>query len=139
MTLKLLTSNITQNRVHFPESAERRPSQLHTWLMRFNSDLVSSYLQPDINKFPSAPKPRARLSKVQTLQGCPNLAHDKLSLSTKDIPSPRKTRSVSESRFTRHFDNGKTRPARPPAGPTNLDRSCTYLVLRAHSDEQDVG
>ena len=33
-------------------------------------------------------------------------------------PSPRKTRSDSESRFTRHFDNGKTRPARPPDVPT---------------------
>ena len=53
-----------------------------------------------------------------TLQGCPNLAHDKLSRSTKDIPSPRKTRSVSESRFTRHFNNGKTRPAKPPDAPT---------------------
>src|SRR5512133_1556188 len=86
--------------------------------MRFNSDLVSSYLQPDINKFPSATSPRARLSKVYTLQGCPNLAHDKLSRSTKDIPSPRKTRSVTESQFTRHFDNGKTSPARPPDAPT---------------------
>ena len=47
-------------------------------------------------------------------------------------PSPRKTRSDSESRFTRHFDNGKTRPAKPPDVPTNPDRSCTYLVLRAH-------
>ena len=36
----------------------------------------------------------------------------------KDIPSPRKTRSVSESRFTRHFDNGKTKPAKPPDAPT---------------------
>ena len=70
--------------------------------------------------------------KVYTLQGCPNLAHHKLSRSTKDIPSPGKTRSVSESRFTRHFDNGKTRPAKPPDVPTNPDRSRTYLVLRAH-------
>ena len=53
-------------------------------------------------------------------------------------PSPGKTRSASESRFTRHFDNGKTRPAKPPDAPTNLDRSCTYLVLRAHSDEHYV-
>ena len=56
--------------------------------------------------------------KDYTLQGCPNLAHDKLSRSTKDIPSPRKTRSDSESRFTRYFDNGKTRPAKPPDAPT---------------------
>ena len=35
-------------------------------------------------------------------------------------PSPRKTRSVSESRFTRHFDNGKTRPAKPPDARTIL-------------------
>ena len=74
--------------------------------------------------------------KFITLEGCPNLAHDKLSRSTKDIPSPRKTRSVSESRFTRHFDNGNTRPAKPPAVPTNPDRSCTYLVLRAHRISQ---
>ena len=47
-------------------------------------------------------------------------------------PSPRKTRSDSESRFTRHFDNGKTRLAKPPDVPTNLDRSCTYLILRAY-------
>ena len=33
---------------------------------------------------------------------------------------------------TRHFDNGKTRPVRPPDLPTNPDRSRTYLVIRAH-------
>ena len=33
---------------------------------------------------------------------------------------------------TRHFDNGKTRPAKPPDVPTNPDRSRTYLILRAH-------
>ena len=33
-------------------------------------------------------------------------------------PSTRKTRSDSESRFTRHFDNGKTRSARTPDAPT---------------------
>ena len=54
-------------------------------------------------------------------------------------PSPRKTRSDSESRFTRHFDNGKTRPAKPPTMPTNPDRSCTYLVLRAHRMSQTSG
>ena len=52
--LKLLTFMHNSNRVHFPDSAEKRPSRLHTRLMRFNSYLVSSYLQPDINKFPSA-------------------------------------------------------------------------------------
>ena len=57
----------------------------------------------------------------------------------RNIPSPRKTRSDSESRFTRHFDNGKTRPAKPPAVPTNPDRSCTYLVLRAHRMSQTSG
>ena len=33
---------------------------------------------------------------------------------------------------TRHLDNGKTKPAKPPDVPTNPDRSRTYLVLRAH-------
>ena len=42
-------------------------------------------------------------------------------------------------KVTRHFDNGKTRPASHPDVSTNPDRSCTYLVLRAHSDEPDVG
>ena len=36
---------------------------------------------------------------------------------------------------TRHFDNGKTRPAKPPDVLTNPERSHTYLVLRATSDE----
>ena len=54
-------------------------------------------------------------------------------------PSPRKTRSDSESRFTRHFDNGKTRPAKPPDAPTNPDRSCTYLILRAHRMSKTTG
>ena len=104
--------------------------------MRFNSDPVSSYLQPDINKFPSAHNRGHGFQKFKSMQGCPNLAHDKLSRSTKDKPSPGKTRSVSESRFTRHFDNGKTRPAKPPDVLTNPDRSRTYLVLRAHRISQ---
>ena len=33
---------------------------------------------------------------------------------------------------TRHFDNGKTRLAKPPYVLTNPDRSRTYLVHRAH-------
>ena len=106
--------------------------------MRFNSDLVSSYLQPDINKFPSAHNRGHDFRKIKSLQGCPNLAHHKLSWSTKDKPSPGKTRSVSESRFKRHLDNGKTRPAKPPDVPTNPDWSCTYLVLRATPDEHYV-
>ena len=100
--------------------------------MRFNSNLVSSSLQPDINKFLSAHNRGHGFQKFKSLQGCPNLAHHNLSWSTKDIPSLWKTRSLSESQFTRHFDNGKTRPAKPPDAPTNPDRSCTYLVLRAH-------
>ena len=40
---------------------------------------------------------------------------------------------------TRHFDNGKTRPAKPPNVPTNPDRSRTYLVLRAHRMGQVSG
>ena len=40
---------------------------------------------------------------------------------------------------TRHFDNGKTRPAKQPAVPTNPDRSCTYLVLRAHRMSKTTG
>ena len=37
-----------------------------------------------------------------------------------------------EISVTRHIGNGKTRPARPPDVATNPDRSCTYLVRRAH-------
>ena len=52
--LKLLTFMHHSNRVHFPDSAEKRPSRLHTRLMYFKLSQVSSSLQPDINKFPSA-------------------------------------------------------------------------------------
>ena len=34
--LKLLTFMHNSNRVHFPDSAEKRPSRLHTRLMHFN-------------------------------------------------------------------------------------------------------
>ena len=34
--LKLLMFKHNPNRVHFPDSAEKRPSRLHTRLMRFN-------------------------------------------------------------------------------------------------------
>ena len=54
------------------------------------------------------------------------------SRSTKTILHRGTLRSDSESRFTRHFDNGKTRPAKPPDVPTNPDRSRTYFVLRVH-------
>ena len=37
--------------------------------------------------------------------------------------------------ITRHLDNGKKRPAKPPDVPTNPDRSYTYLVLRGTPDE----
>src|SRR6187401_2820017 len=60
--------------------------------------------------------------KIITLQGCPNLAHHKLSRSAEVIiiitPYLRENRSGSASRCTRHFDNGKTSPARPPGVPT---------------------
>ena len=132
MILKLLTVIHNSNRVHFPDSAEKRPSRLHTRLMHFNEVKCQVIYNRTLTNSHLPHNRGHGFQKFKTLQGCPNLAHHKLSRSTKDIPSPRKTRSVSESRFTRHFDNGKTRPARPPAVPTNPDRSCTYLVLRAH-------
>ena len=72
------------------------------------------------------------------MHGCPNLAHHKLSRSMKDIPSPETIRSDSASRLQDILDNGKTSPARPPDVPTNPDRSCTYLVLKATPDEHYV-
>ena len=98
---------------------------------------MSSFLQPDINKFPSAHNRGHGFRKFKTLQGCPNLAHYKLSRSTKDIPSPGKTRSVSESRLqdisTMVKQNQQSRPMR-----RHPDRSCTYLVLKATPDKQSV-
>ncbi len=111
---------------------EKRPSRLHTEFMRFDSDLLSSYLQSDINKFPSAHNRGHGFQKFKTLQGCPNLAHHKLSRSTKDIPSPRKTRSDSESRLQDISTMVKQDQQSRPNVPTNPDRSCTYLVLKAH-------
>ena len=40
--------------------------------------------------------------------------------------------------YSRHFDRLKQDQQHRPNVPTNPDRSCTYLVLRAHSDEQSV-
>ena len=93
---------------------------------------MSSFLQPDINKFPSAHNHGHGFQKFKTLQGCPNLAHHKLSRSTKDIPSPKKTRSGSESRLQDISTMVKQDQQSRPDVPTNPDRSCTYLVLRAH-------
>ena len=39
---------------------------------------------------------------------------------------------------TRHFDRVKLNQQHRPNVPTNPDRSCTYLFLRAHSDERSV-
>ena len=50
----------------------------------------------------------------------------------KDIPSPEKTRSVSESRLQDISTMVKQDQQDNPTVPTNPDRSCTYLVLRAH-------
>ena len=136
MILKLLTFIHNPNRVHFPGSAEKRPSRLHTRLMRFNSDQVSSCLQPDINKFPSAHNRGHGFRKFKSLQGSPDLAHHKLSRSTKDKPSPETFRSDSASRFYKTTSTKiKQVQQHRPNVPTNPDRSCTYLVLRAHLDE----
>ena len=55
----------------------------------------------------------------------------------KDIPSPRKTRSDSESRLqdisTMVKQDQQDRPMR-----RHPNRSCTYLVLRATTDEHSV-
>ena len=96
---------------------------------------TSGFLQPDINKFPSAHNRGHGFRKFKTLQGCPNLAHHKLSRSTKDIPSSGKTRSDSESWLQDISTMVKQVQQHRLNVPTNPDRSCTYLVLRAHSDE----
>ena len=99
---------------------------------------MSSSLQPDINKFPSAHNRGHDFQKFKSLQGCPNLAHHKLSWSTKDIPSPKTIRSDSASRLQDISTMVKQVQQHHPNVPTNPDRSCTYLVLRAHSDEHYV-
>ena len=50
----------------------------------------------------------------------------------KDIPSPGKTRSVLESRLQDISTMVKQDQQSHPNVSTNPDRSCTYLVLRAH-------
>ena len=98
---------------------------------------MSSSLQPNINKFPSSHNRGHDFRKFKTLQGCPNLAHHKLSRSPKDIPSPKTIRSDSESRlqdiWTMVKQVQQDRPMR-----RHPDRSCTYLVLRATPDEHYV-
>ena len=99
---------------------------------------MSSFLQPDINKFPSTHNRGHDFRKFKSLQGCPNLAHHKLSRSMKDIPSSGKTRSDSESRLQDISTMVKQDQQSHPNVPTNPDRICTYLVLRAHSDERFI-
>ena len=53
-------------------------------------------------------------------------------------PSPRKTRSDSESRLQDISTMVKLNQQSHPNVLTNPDRSCTYLVLTAHSDERSV-
>ena len=91
-----------------------------------------SFLQPDINEFPSAHSRGHGFRKFKSLQGCPNLAHHKLARSTKDIPSSRKTRSDSESCLQDVLIMVKQDQQSHLDVPTNPDRRCTYLVLRAH-------
>ncbi|VAI75086.1 unnamed protein product [Triticum turgidum subsp. durum] len=55
----------------------------------------------------------SRFPSFNMAKGCPNLAHHKLMIRG-DNPSSRDTRPGSESQCTRHFDNGKTKPARLP-------------------------
>ena len=92
---------------------------------------MSSFLQPDINKFPSAHNRGHDFRKFKTLQGSPNLAHHKLSRSMKDIPSPKTIRSDSESRLQDISTMVKLNQQSRPNVPTNPNRSCTYLILRA--------
>ena len=105
----------------------------------FYLSLVLGFLQPDINKFPSAHNRGHDFQKFKSLQGCPNLAHHKLSRSRKDIPSPRTTRSDSESWLQDISTMVKQDQQSHPDVPTNPDRSCTYLVLRAHRMSQTSG
>ena len=100
---------------------------------------MTSSLQPDINKFPSDHNRGHGFRKFKSLQGSPNLAHHKLSRSTKDIPSPRMTRSDSESRLQDILTMVKQVQQHRPNVPTNPDRSSTYLVFRAHQIVQDSG
>ena len=62
--------------------------------------------------------------KIITLQGCPNLAHHKLSRLAEVINIISsllilgKSDQARHPGSTRHFDNGKTSPARPPGVST---------------------
>src|SRR5918994_1094057 len=92
-----------------------------------------------MNKFPSAHNRGHDFRKFKSLQGSPNLGHHKLSRSTKDKPSPETFRSDSASRFYKTTSTKiKQVQQHRPNVPTNPNRSCTYLVLRAHSDELSI-
>ena len=51
---------------------------------------------------------------------------------------PRRSDQTRYLGSSRHFDRIKKDQQHHPNVPTNPDRSCTYLVLRAHSDERSV-
>ena len=51
---------------------------------------------------------------------------------------PRHSDQTRYPSITRHFDRVKLNQQHRPNVPTNPDRSCTYLFLRAHSDERSI-
>ena len=51
---------------------------------------------------------------------------------------PRRSDQTQYLGSSRHFDRLKQDQQHRPNVPTNPDRSCTYLVLRAHSDERSI-
>src|SRR6187401_2377401 len=106
----------------FSSQSEKRQSRLLTQLCVLHRILCQVFYNWTLTNS-NMPHNRGHgFRKIITLQGCPNLAHHKLSRSAEVIiilPLILGTiQSGSESRCTRHFYNGKTSPAKPPSVPT---------------------
>ena len=87
--------------------------------MRFNSYLVSSYLQPNINKFHLPITTGTALESLYPA-GVPQLSPSQALTVNEGYSFSQEDPIRLGILVTRHVDNGKTRPAKPPDVPTIL-------------------
>ena len=126
MILKLLTFIHNPNRVHFPDSTEKRPSRLHTRLMHFNEVKCQVLYNRTLT---NSRLPHNRGHGFRKIIPC------------RGVPTQPITSSHGQRRI--FLLPGRLDQSRNPGLQdistmvkqdqlTNPNRSCTYLILRAH-------
>ena len=123
--LNYLRSNITPP-CSLLDSLEKRQSWLHTWLVYFNLNLVSSSLQPYIKNSHMPHNHGHGSQKFKLCRGVPTY-HMTSSRSAETILHLGTLRSDSESRCTRHSTMVKQNQQDLPAC-RHPDSSRAYLV-----------